>query len=365
MTFANIARFLQRTITRPWTTICTDQGTRRLPTLSDYETAAYWASEGWIDPWLETVDPSYWREMVQCIGEYWMPKRRNWREHVLTDAGRAALRTQLVTRISQASSVFVPWLEQALEMRGLRILEIGCGSGSSTAGLAHAGAHVTGVDIKGPSMVMARKRLSLLGLQADIREASETWLQQEVDADAFEGPFDLIVCYAVIEHLLIPERLNLLRLCRKIMERDGARLATFETPNRFAPFDWHSSKLMFTDVLPDDLAIAYSKARSPRKDHPAVRTNPSDVNEIEKLYRFGRGASWHEFDVAFGLQNLRVLLDGYSQRSKFHQKHYKPNKEYEKALAALFAQFDPPVPRGFCRPSLELLLELNGSSPAQ
>ena len=327
-------------------------------TIQEYQCAEYWATNGWMAPWLAHVDTAYWPAMIECIGEHWM-KRSDWRRHILTEAGRATLRTQLVTRISQASNVFVPWLAQAIHVDGLRVLEMGCGSGSSTAALVHAGASVTGVDIKGPSLLMADKRLSLLGLEANFIEAELTWLQRDVDPDAFAGPYDLMVCYAMIEHLLIPERLNLLALARRIMERDGAMLATFETPNRFAPFDWHTSKLAFADILPDELAFEFAKRRSVRRDHPAKRDRTFTHETQESMYRFGRGVSWHEFDLAFGLENIEIVLDGYSPRSG-HQANYKSNDAYEASLAALFAELTPAVPRGFCRPSLELLIKKAG-----
>ncbi len=332
-----------------------------MPTLDDYESAEFWASSGWVAPWLREVDRAYWREMTRCIGEEWI-RRSDWKEHVLTEAGRATLRLQLCTRISQASDVFVPWLAQVISLEGMRILEIGCGSGSSTAALARAGADVLGVDIKGPSLGMAQKRIDLLGLTAGLLEAAPIWLQADVSLQPFTGPYDLIVCYAMLEHLLIPERLNLLTMCRRLMERDGAMLAIFETPNRFAPFDWHSSKLAFADILPDELAFEFAKSRSPRLDHPAKRHREMTPSTIEAIYRFGRGVSWHEFELAFGLEDLEVLLDGYSPRSK-HQANYKSSDAYESALANIFALLEPPVPRGFCRPSLELLIRVR-SSPA-
>ncbi len=322
--------------------------------LEDYYSAEYWAANGWMAPWLKNANPDYWREMTLAIGENLV--RPDWRNHLLTDKGRDQLRIQLCTRISQASNVFAPWLAQALKMKGLRILEVGCGTGSSTAGLAHAGAVVRAVDIKHKALDVARKRLSLLGYHAEFLEVAPDWLSDKVEESAFAGPFDLIVCYAMLEHLLVHERLNLLSLCRRIMLRDGAMLATFETPNRFSPFDWHSSKLAFTDVLPDDLAFEFSKRRSARGDHPAKRKPSEGLEPREALYRFGRGVSWHEFELAFGMENLDVLLDGYSPRSR--QQNYKSDEAYEAALAGVFARIDPPVPRGFCRPSLELLLRL-------
>lgn len=75
------------------------------------------------------------------------------------------------------------------------------------------------------------------------------------------------------------------------------------------------------------------------------------------LYRGGRGVSWHEFDLVFGMEAIAVVLDGYSPRS-VDQKNCKPDQACEEALAGLFARMDPPVPRGFCRPSLELLIDL-------
>jgi hypothetical protein len=163
----------------------------------------------------------------------------------------------------------------------------------------------------------------------------------------------------MIEHLLIPERLNLLAFAWRIMERDGAMLATFETPNRFAPFDWHTSKLAFADILPDELAFEFAKRRSARRDHPAKRHQRFTQETQESMYRFGRGVSWHEFDLAFGLENIEIVLDGYSPRSR-HQANYKSDDDYEASLAALFAAMTPPVPRGFCRPSLELLIRKAG-----
>ena len=295
--------------------------------------------------------------MVACIGENWVVnKRDSWREYFLTPAGREVLRTQLCTRMSQASNVFVPWLEQSLSLKGMRVLEIGCGSASSTVGLARAGAQVTGFDIKGNSLRMGRVRLSLLGFEAALTEMAPDWLHRDLDADAFAGPFDLIVCYALLEHLLIEERLNLLGLCRRIMKRDGAALAVFETPNRFAPFDWHSTKLAFSEVLPDALAYRFIRARSPQQNYPAMQLDWPTPEAQEKLYRRGRGASWHEFELGIGLKDLEVVLDGYSPKSQ--QKNYKADLAFEAALESVFAGLDPPVPRGSCRPSLELLLRL-------
>jgi 2-polyprenyl-3-methyl-5-hydroxy-6-metoxy-1,4-benzoquinol methylase len=328
-----------------------------MTTIEDYGRAQYCAESGWIAPWLKDADPAYWPQMIACIGEHWIKsQKRDWREYFLTPEGREVLRVQLCTRISQASDVFVPWLAQAIDFKGSRVLEIGCGSGSSTAGLARAGASVTGLDIKPNSLAMARRRMELLGFEASLAQMAPDWLLSEVAAEAFAGPFDLVVCYAMLEHLTIAERLNALSLCRRIMTRDGAMLAVFETPNRFAPFDWHSTKLAFSEVLPDELAYRFIRARSSQRGHPVMAMDEFSVEAQQKLYRRGRGVSWHEFELTFGLEAIEVVIDGYSPRSQ--QKNYKADAGFESALADLFAALSPPVPRGFCRPSLELLIRL-------
>jgi len=327
-------------------------------TIGELETAAFWAAKGWMAPWLREVDDAYWREIIPIIGENFIGSK--WREVIATEAGQQKFRDQLVVRISQATEVFIPWLEQALNLQDARVLEIGSGSGSCTVALARAGAKVTAVDIKGQSLAIARKRLSLLGYQAAMQEVELDWLQKEVDLAPFSGPYDLIVCYAVLEHLLVPERLNLLAMCRQIMQRDGAAFAIYETPNRLSPFDWHSSKLPFLDILPDDLAFEYASKRTSRSNHPARRRN-RPANAIATLYRFGRGASWHEFDLAFGMENLEIVLDSYAPKAK-NQRHYQSNAAFEAALAEILANLDPPVPRGFCRPSLEMVMRLRAPS---
>ncbi|HWA89905.1 MAG TPA: methyltransferase domain-containing protein [Rhizomicrobium sp.] len=333
-----------------------------MPSIEDMGNAEFWAAGGWMAPWLKQVDPAYWPEMIQCIGDNLMPRKKGWRPYVLTEEGQSALRIQLCTRISQASDVFVPWLEQHAPLKGLRVLEIGCGSGSSTAGLAQAGARVTGIDIKANALTVARRRMALLGFEAQFIQAEPDWLERVPEGQDFGGPYDLVVCYAMLEHLQIRERLNLLGLVRQVMARDGAMLATFETPNRFAPYDWHSTKLAFSEMLPDELAYEYARLRSPSESHPAHQHDLYSPEARTHIYRRGRGVSWHEFEIVFGLAAIEVVLDGYSPRSQ--QKNYRGDAAYEAALAELFAKLDPPVPRAFCRPSLELLIRLRARPEA-
>jgi hypothetical protein len=68
-------------------------------------------------------------------------------------------------------------------------------------------------------------------------------------------------------------------------------LVLAETPNRLIPHDSHSTFLHFFQTLPPEIALEYVR-RSPRSGAAeAVAAG------AEALYRFGQGASYHEFEL--------------------------------------------------------------------
>ena len=79
-------------------------------------------------------------------------------------------------------------------LRGKRVLEVGCGSGAHARLLAESGCDLTCVDITQAGVEMTRRRLSLYGLEADVRR---------MDAERLEFPdasFDFVWSWGVIHH---------------------------------------------------------------------------------------------------------------------------------------------------------------------
>ena len=69
------------------------------------------------------------------------------------------------------------------ELKGKRVLHLGCGTGAGTAELAERGAVVTGVDVEGAALDAARERWpSILWVEAD---------PQDLPAELRRGRFDL------------------------------------------------------------------------------------------------------------------------------------------------------------------------------
>ena len=81
------------------------------------------------------------------------------------------------------------------EMRGRRVLEVGCGVGCMAMNWAQHGARITAVDLNPTSVAQTRRRFELFGLTADdIREADAERLPFE------DGTFDYVYSWGVLHH---------------------------------------------------------------------------------------------------------------------------------------------------------------------
>lgn len=80
-------------------------------------------------------------------------------------------------------------------LSGLRVLDIGCGTGRHTIRLARAGNQVTGIDLSPGMLAVARGKLS--GLDVELIEG-------DVLTTPVVGPFDAVVAALVLEHIAEP-----------------------------------------------------------------------------------------------------------------------------------------------------------------
>lgn len=245
-----------------------------------------------------------------------------------------------------------PWIEAVFPLKNARVLEIGFGGGAATFPVAHKCAHIDAYDIDANALDRVAAKAGVYGLSnINFFVLDPDWAR-DANIDRFiseiGGEYDLVLLPAVLEHMLIEERLAALRGLWRLLRPNGA-LVVYDTPNRLYPFDFHSFRLPFFDWIPDEIAIRYAQKSSrselreilddaPRKDHT--------------LYRIGRGVSYHEFDLAIGLNECEVINDGYSA----YITHRKRNTIYEGLLAGALEEFAPHVPPGFAKAFLELVL---------
>ncbi len=89
-----------------------------------------------------------------------------------------------------------------------RVLDYGCGIGSVALYFAEQGYKVTVADIPGPTLQFAYHRFRNRGLLVELIEVKE-------DLPQLSGPYDILVCLDVLEHVPEPDRL-LFHLARNI-----------------------------------------------------------------------------------------------------------------------------------------------------
>lgn len=134
------------------------------------------------------------------------------------------------------------------DFAGKRILDFGCGSGASTMIMARMfpTSYVTGVEMYESSLSVAKKRAEFLGLpNVQFKQSSsETELPEGL------GRFDFVILSAVYEHLLPNARKALLPQLWAVVA-DGGFLFINQTPNRFFPFELHTTMLPMINYLPD------------------------------------------------------------------------------------------------------------------
>lgn len=211
-----------------------------------------------------------------------------------TAAGRADLKAHLTGRLDTMRQTLIPWIDDTVHLAGARVLEIGCGTGSSTLALAEQGAHVYATDVHHGSIQVARDRLGLYGVEAALSCSNARDTFQQLGSAAF----DVVAFVGVLEHMTLDERLASLIGAWTTL-RSGGYLVVQETPNRLWYRDDHTSYEHFFLWLPDDVAMRYS-TRTPRERYNRLFNRMSCESASIRLNfaRWGRGVSYHDFVLA-------------------------------------------------------------------
>ncbi len=273
---------------------------------------------------------------------------KGWRseDKFTPEAYKIDLQDHLINRLEHDRARIIPWLDAAGNLKGKKILEIGCGTGSSTIALAEQGAEVTGIDLDADALQVAEDRKEAYGLDIELKYMNAA----EVHKKYPKGSFDMIIFFATIEHMIHEERMLAMKETWNLLN-PGGLWVVLETPNRLWYFDGHTSGLPFFQWLPDDLAIKYSKY-SPRNEFASVYRKYDDEEMLHFLRR-GRGLSYHEFDLCMGnSQNLDVV----SSKIQFEKHQWLKLPKTERKFKNFIKQVYPGLHDGFYDKSFDLII---------
>jgi len=263
-------------------------------------------------------------------------------------------------RHRSAATRFLPWIEEVAPLEGRVVLEYGSGQGAVSCAVAQRAGRLIGYDIDAEEVELAVGHAARLGLTNTTFAAVPAGdILSRVRAHA--GQVDVVLLYAVLEHLTVAERVEVLTVAREIVRPDG-HIVICESPNRLTGIDHHTAQMPFFHALPPDLA-ARVYATSARDefveavDEAGIAGGPEARDEA--LVRWGTGVSFHELELVFDDLAARTVL------SSYHPSLYpaRPVRGEELTLAATLDAWRPDLPPCFSRTWLDLVLRA-GPAPA-
>jgi SAM-dependent methyltransferase len=256
-----------------------------------------------------------------------------------------------------AERVWRPWIENTRPFADATVLEYGCGPGSVSRMMAPHAARYIGLDID-PDYIATARAMN------ESENASFHAHPPEEIGDAlrsYAGEVDVVLLYAVVEHLTLTERLDVLASAREVARPHGV-VVVVELPNRLTPVDHHSSFEPFLTQLPDELALDYLESRELRR--PEIRDYVLDKRDLSvrvgeddealmAFRRFGRGASFHEFELAWGGRINDCVVATNWEPELIPHREIAPG---EVALARTLARLRPDLDPCWSRQWLDLIL---------
>jgi 2-polyprenyl-6-hydroxyphenyl methylase / 3-demethylubiquinone-9 3-methyltransferase len=115
------------------------------------------------------------------------------------------------------------WIDRSCTLHGKKVLDVGCGGGLLTEGMADLGATVTGIDLAEKALGVARLHLLESGRQVDYQQIAVEKLAAEQPAS-----FDVVTCLEMLEH--VPDPASVVGACAKLVKPGGQ--AFFSTISR-------------------------------------------------------------------------------------------------------------------------------------
>jgi 2-polyprenyl-6-hydroxyphenyl methylase/3-demethylubiquinone-9 3-methyltransferase len=140
------------------------------------------------------------------------------------DPGEIAKFEALATRWWDHESEFKPlhdinplrlnYIDERARLPGKKAVDIGCGGGILTEGLAQRGAHAMGIDMGEAPLAVARLHGMETGVDIEYRQITVEDLAKEQ-----AGQFDVVTCLEMLEH--VPDPASVVKACAQLLKPGG------------------------------------------------------------------------------------------------------------------------------------------------
>lgn len=118
------------------------------------------------------------------------------------------------------------WIDSMVPLKGLRVLDVGCGGGILADAMARKGATVLGIDLASKALKVAQ----LHAMEAQTEGVEYREISAEALAAEAPGSFDVVTCMEMLEH--VPDPSSVVKACATLVKPGGQ--VFFSTINRNA-----------------------------------------------------------------------------------------------------------------------------------
>ena len=153
-----------------------------------------------------SVDPDEMAHFAAMAEDWWNPNGKFKPLHIMNGCRTGFIKDEICAH-------FMRDPDKNLPLKGLRILDVGCGGGLLCEPMARLGAHVTGVDALEKNVKTATAHAKKSGLKIDYRYGTVEALTDK--------PYDVVLNMEVLEHVTDPPAF--IKACTH-MVRDGGMM---------------------------------------------------------------------------------------------------------------------------------------------
>lgn len=219
----------------------------------------------------KTIDPAEVAKFEAMAAEWWDPNGKFKPLHMLNPCRLDYIVTQIATQYGRD-------LKAPRPLKGLRLLDIGCGGGLLSEPMARLGATVVGADAAERNIPVAQLHAEQSGLAIDYRHCAAE------DIAAAGERFDVVLAMEIIEHVSDPQ--GFVNTCAELLDHGGLMILSTLNRNpksymmaifgaervmRWLPVGTHDWKKF---VTPDELEALIRNAALDPVDRKGMVFNP-------------------------------------------------------------------------------------------